>query len=145
MGKRNAERLTLLIVEDEQCTREGMAELLERDGYRVITAADEREALETVRHESPDLILVELGEPVQELLSVGERVRAGVEPESEIPIVAYAGGPDEFVGEGDELRTGENEYVTLPEDFRQLEGLIERLLRTTTPALLLSLSQLCFQ
>lgn len=82
MGKRNDGRLTLLIVEDEQCTREGMAELLERDGYRVITAADEREAVETVRHEPPDLILVELGVTVLELLSVGERVRAEVETDS---------------------------------------------------------------
>jgi CheY-like chemotaxis protein len=106
-----------------------MAELLGRDGYRVITAADEREAVESVRHVPPDLILIELGVTVQELLRVGKRVRAEVEPNSEIPIVAYAGGPDEIVGEGDEVPVGDNEYVTLPEDFSQLEELIERLLR----------------
>lgn len=145
MPESNAERLTLLIVEDEQCTREGMAELLERDGYRVITAADEREARETARHQPPDLILVELGVTVPELLSVGERVRAEVKPDSEIPIVAYAVGPDEIVGEGEEVRMGDNEYATLPEDFNQLEELINRLLCSASPVLLFSLSQLCFQ
>lgn len=129
MGKKSNERPTLLIVEDEPSTREGMAELLERDGYRVITAADEREALESVRLEPPDLILVELGITVRESLSVGERVRAEAETESEIPIVAYAGRPDEIVGEGGEVPKGDNQYVTLPEDFNQLEELIERLLR----------------
>ncbi|HKS29600.1 MAG TPA: response regulator [Pyrinomonadaceae bacterium] len=128
MGKK-AERLTLLIVEDEPSTREGFAELLERDGYRVITAADEREAVQSARLETPDLILVELGVTVPELLSVGERVRAEVEADSEIPIVAYAGGPSEIVDEGEEVPMGDNQYVTLPEDFSQLADLIERLLR----------------
>jgi two-component system KDP operon response regulator KdpE len=129
MGKKATERLTLLIVEDEPSTREGMAELLERDGYRVITAADEKEAVQNARLEPPDLILVELGGTVPELLGVGERVRAEVEPDSEIPIVAYADRPDELIGEGGEIPMGDNQYVTLPEDFSQLEELIERLLR----------------
>lgn len=126
--KMNIERPTLLIVEDEPSTREGMADLLERNGYHVITAADEREAVENVRHIRPDLILVELEGSVRELLSVGERVRAEVEADVEIPIVAYAGHPNELVGEGEEVPLGDNQYVTLPEDFQQLENLIERLL-----------------
>lgn len=130
MGKKATERLTLLIVEDEPSTRAGMAELLERDGYRVITAADEREAMRNARLEPPDLILVELGVTVPELLGVGERVRAEVETDSEIPIVAYAGRADEMVEEGDEIPMGDNQYVTMPEDFSQLEELIERLLRS---------------
>lgn len=128
MGKNATKRLTLLVVEDEPSTREGMAELLERDGYQVITAADEREALESARRHTPDLILVELGGTVRELLSVGERVRAETESEK-IPIVAYAEQPDEIVSEGEDVRVGDNRYVTLPDDFRQLEELIERLLR----------------
>jgi CheY-like chemotaxis protein len=127
--KLSTERLTLLIVEDEQFTRDGMVELFERGGYRVVTAADEREAMETARLSTPDLILVELGGTPRELLSVGERVRAEVKADSEIPIVAYAVQADELVCEGGEVPVGDNEYVTLPEDFQQLENLIERLLR----------------
>jgi DNA-binding response OmpR family regulator len=129
MDEKSTERPTLLIVEDEPATREGLAELLEKGGYRVITAADEREAVASARLETPDLILVELGGSPHDLLSVGERVRAGVESDVEIPIVAYAGKPDELVEEGGEVSMGDNEYVTLPEDFQQLENLIERLLR----------------
>jgi DNA-binding response OmpR family regulator len=129
MGEKSTERLTLLIVEDEPSTREGMAELLEGGGYRVITAANEREAVKSARQASPDLILVELGGSPHELLSVGERVRAEVDSEVEIPIVAYAGKPDDLVEEGGEVSMGDNQYVTLPEDFQQLENLIERLLR----------------
>jgi CheY-like chemotaxis protein len=131
MGNKRTQRRTLLIVEDEQSTREGMAELLERGGYRVITAADEREAVESVRLVRPDLILVELGGTSLDLLSVGERVRGEAESNMEIPIVAYAGRPDELVGEGCDVLVGNNRYVTLPEDFQQLENLIERLLSAT--------------
>lgn len=129
MGKDATRRLTLLVVEDEPSTREGMAELFGRDGYHVITAADEREALESARLQPPDLILVELGGTVRELLSVGERVRAEIESRPQIPIIAYADRADETVSEGEEVRVGDNQYVTLPEDFRQLEELIDRLLR----------------
>jgi two-component system OmpR family response regulator len=129
MGKKSDERLTLLIVENEQCTREGMVELLERGGYHVNTAADEREAVASARRSAPDLILVELGGTVAYLLSVGERVRAEAESDLVIPIVAYAEQADEVVGEGEEVSMGDNEYATLPEDFQQLENLIDRLLR----------------
>lgn len=128
MRRKKEERPTLLIVEDEQSTREGMAEILEKDGYRVITAKDEREAVENGRLVHPDLIIVEMGGSVLNLLSIGKRVRAELESAAKIPIVAYAGRPDEVVGEGGEVSMGENEYVTLPEDFCQLENLIERLL-----------------
>lgn len=128
MRKNNTPRPTLLIVEDEEYTREGMAKLLERDGYRVITAADEREALENARLIQPDLILVDMDKSSRDLLSVGGRVRAEVNSTAAIPIVAFAGRADEIVGEGGEVSIGDNQYVTLPEDFYQLEKLIARLL-----------------
>lgn len=129
MNRKRHERPTLLIVEDEPSTGKAMAELLERDGYRVITAEDETEAVERARRVPPDLIIVELDGSPRRLLSVGERVRAEVRDDSQIPIVAYAGKADDIVCEGGVVSMGDNEYVTLPEDFQQLENLIGRLLR----------------
>lgn len=129
MNSKLHERPTLLIVEDEPSTRAAMAELLERDGYRVITAEDEREAIERARRVPPDLILVELDGSPRRLLSVGERVRAELRDDAMIPIVAYAGKADDVVCEGGVVSMGDNEYVTLPEDFQQLENLIGQLLR----------------
>jgi CheY-like chemotaxis protein len=128
MGKMSEKRRTLLIVENEQCTREGMVELLERDGYHVHTAADEREAVASVRLSAPDLILIELGGTVDYLLAIGVRVRAEAGAGAGIPIVIYAEQAEEVIGEGEVVSMGDNQYATLPEDFQQLETLIGQLL-----------------
>ena len=55
---------TILVVEDYEDTRLLIRFQLERLGYRVIEAADGREAIEMVSQNCPDLILMDLGLPV---------------------------------------------------------------------------------
>src|SRR5690242_3916673 len=51
----------LLIVDDNEITREGMAAVLRRDGYRVSLAADGAQALAQLRIAPlPDLILLDM-------------------------------------------------------------------------------------
>jgi CheY-like chemotaxis protein len=54
MGKR------LLIVEDNVITRLGMASLLRRAGYSVTTAPDGRKALDDLRAQKPDLVILDM-------------------------------------------------------------------------------------
>jgi signal transduction histidine kinase/DNA-binding response OmpR family regulator len=54
---------TVLVVEDDEATREIMQSHLERDGWRVRTAANGRLALEAVASELPGLILLDLMMP----------------------------------------------------------------------------------
>ena len=51
---------TILVVEDEPTLRETLVDALEADGFRVVSAADGREALMTFRAERPDLVLLDL-------------------------------------------------------------------------------------
>src|SRR5439155_10806734 len=52
---------TLLIVEDNEITRAGLATVLQREGYSVVTAQDGKEALESLVHgPTPDLILLDM-------------------------------------------------------------------------------------
>ena len=51
---------TILVVEDETTLRETLADALEVEGFRVIAAADGREALDRFRADRPDLILLDL-------------------------------------------------------------------------------------
>jgi CheY-like chemotaxis protein len=52
---------TLLVVEDNEICREGLATLLRREGYTVVTAPGGREALGRLRGGfSPDLILLDM-------------------------------------------------------------------------------------
>ena len=46
---------TILVVDDEPTLRETLVDALEADGFRVVAAADGREALAAFRAERPDL------------------------------------------------------------------------------------------
>ena len=47
---------TILVVDDEPTLREMLVETLEADGFRVVEAADGREALTRFRADRPDLV-----------------------------------------------------------------------------------------
>ncbi len=56
---------TLLVVEDDAATREGLALILEREGYALVLAAHGQEALaRLLAGPSPDLILLDMLMPV---------------------------------------------------------------------------------
>jgi DNA-binding response OmpR family regulator len=58
--QRIATPATLLIVDDDRATREGLARLLSDDGYRVLTADSFERALEVLKSKSPDLLLLDV-------------------------------------------------------------------------------------
>lgn len=56
---------SLLVVEDEEITREGLAYILRREGYQVTVAADGQAALDVLRAgPAPDLIILDMLLPV---------------------------------------------------------------------------------
>jgi DNA-binding response OmpR family regulator len=61
----------VLVVEDDQSTRELLAKCLELDGIPVVTASNGREGLERLAREEPSLILLDLNMPVMD----GEQFR----------------------------------------------------------------------
>ena len=50
----------ILIVDDDSVVREMLARLLADAGYDILTAADGSEAVSIVRHEKPDLVLLDI-------------------------------------------------------------------------------------
>jgi DNA-binding response OmpR family regulator len=115
---------TVLVVDDEPTLRETLAEALEQDGLRVVTAKDGREALEVFRAESPDLLLLDLMLPQVSGIEVCRIVRR----ESSLPIImltAKDGEIDKVVG----LELGADDYVTKPFSLRELMARIRGQLR----------------
>jgi CheY-like chemotaxis protein len=55
---------TLLVVDDEAAIRNALKELLEEEGFRVVTASNGHEALVLLRSEKPCCILLDLMMPV---------------------------------------------------------------------------------
>jgi DNA-binding response OmpR family regulator len=115
---------TILVVDDEPTLRATLAEALEQDGLRVVTAEDGREALEAFRAESPDLMLLDLMLPEVGGIEVCRIIRR----ESSLPIImltAKDGEIDKVVG----LELGADDYVTKPFSLRELMARIRAQLR----------------
>jgi DNA-binding response OmpR family regulator len=117
---------TILVVDDEPVLRETLAEALDADGFRVVTAADGREALSRFREHQPDLVVLDLMLPELSGIEVCRIIRA----ESGVPIVmltAKTSELDKVVG----LELGADDYVTKPFSLRELGARIRALLRRT--------------
>jgi DNA-binding response OmpR family regulator len=115
---------SVLVVDDEPTLRDTLAEALARDGLRVITAADGKEALERFRADSPDLVLLDLMLPQISGIDVCRILRR----ESDVPIVmltAKDGEIDKVVG----LELGADDYVTKPFSLNELMARIRAQLR----------------
>ncbi|MGH7300904.1 MAG: hybrid sensor histidine kinase/response regulator, partial [Candidatus Rokuibacteriota bacterium] len=73
---RSLSGLRLLIVDDEADAREVMRFMLERGGARVRTAESAAQALDAVREERPDLLISDIGMPVEDGYVLVRRLRA---------------------------------------------------------------------
>ncbi len=140
MDEQNKRR-TILLVDDDDEVRSALRHGLERGGFRVVAATDERDGAERAAHAPPDLILMELGRvPPVLALAAGRRVRRGAGLPEDVPVVAYANNEGEVAREGEAVEVGPCEYVVLPDDSEQLAGWLRRLTACLLPAVL-SLTQ----
>ena len=66
---------TILIVEDYEDTRLCMKFILESYGYEVDEAADGLEAIKSIKHHLPNLILMDISMPVMDGLTATKNIR----------------------------------------------------------------------
>ncbi|RPH63182.1 MAG: response regulator [Acidobacteria bacterium] len=117
---------TILIVEDNEASRDALARRLERRGYRILVAVDGQSAVSMAQSEQPDLILMDLGLPGID----GWEATRQLKNESatrHIPIIvlsAHAMTNDRELA----LAAGGDEFDTKPVRFQQLLEKIDLLL-----------------
>jgi sigma-B regulation protein RsbU (phosphoserine phosphatase) len=107
-----APQATLLIVDDEELNREGLARHLQRHDYQVAVAKSGREAIELLGGRRFDLVLLDIMMPGMNGLEVLKFLRR-VDSLIDLPIIMVtAKGESEDIVEAFEL--GANDYVTKP-------------------------------
>jgi len=85
----------ILIIEDNEDVREGIADLLQGEGMRTARASDGQQALELARTEGrPAAIVLDLKMPVMNGWEFLEAAQATPELQS-VPVVVITGTPDE--------------------------------------------------
>jgi len=118
---------TVLVADDSADTRSVLRRTLGRRGYRVIEAADGREAVEVALRECPDLILMDLNMPVMDGLAATERIRELRERCGDMAIVAVTAF-DTYGMKEAATEAGCDAYLLKPLALDELEAVVERLL-----------------
>ncbi|MDI7246905.1 MAG: response regulator transcription factor [Bacillota bacterium] len=117
---------TILVVEDEESVRELVRMYLENDGFRVETASDGEEALNKVKANTPDLIILDIMLPKFD----GWTVCREVKKTSSVPIIMLSARTEEFdrvLG----LELGADDYIPKPFSPREMVARVRAVLRRT--------------
>lgn len=112
---------TLLLVDDEKNTREGLSRALRRN-YRVILAESAMTALEILKEETPDAVLTDLKMPGMDGMTLVRRILAKDPKPVCILLTAY--GDVETAVEA--MKAGAYDFLTKPVNLERLEVLLRR-------------------
>jgi len=117
----------VLLVEDNEESRDGLARHLRRKGYETLLAVDGREGVNVARAEAPDLILMDMSLPGLDGWEATRQLKAELRTRG-IPVVALTAHA--MAGDREKaLEAGCDDYETKPVEFAHLLGKIESLLR----------------
>jgi DNA-binding response OmpR family regulator len=119
-------RYKILAVDDEKRMVRFIQLNLEQDGFQVITAYNGKEAIEAVRTQLPDLILLDIMMPDLNGFEVLKKIREV----SSVPVIMLtAKGEEDDRIQGLEL--GADDYITKPFSPREMVSRIRAVLRRT--------------
>src|SRR5574339_497173 len=117
-GETERKPLTILVIEDHPDQRDLLAIVLQREGYRVITAANGLEALEKLEVENVQIALSDIMMPKMDGFELIKRIRNSPTLKSIYLILITA-----RIQEGDRVRRldlGADDYITKPFSFSEL-------------------------
>jgi len=117
----------ILIVEDNEDSRELVVKVLKNKGYQLIEAADGEVAIEKAIAEKPDLILMDISIPKMNGYEVTKKLKS-LEEFREIPIVALTA----HAMKGDREKVivaGFEGYISKPINVRELPEQVRSYLR----------------
>ncbi|NAY91328.1 response regulator [Muricauda sp. JGD-17] len=116
----------ILIIEDDTCILDNTAELLELEGYMVMTASDGKRGMEKIMLSPPDLIICDLLMPKMDGLTLLQKL--GKHPRfKKIPFI-FSSAKSENTDIKKGLDSGADDYLVKPFDFEDLLRAIRKCL-----------------
>ena len=117
--------IRILVVEDDAAVRRGVADAFTAAGYLVIEAADGPRGLEKALSAEPELVLLDVGLPEMDGITVLGHLRRQRPGLPVILLTAFGAEADRVRG----LRTGADDYVVKPFSIVELIARVEAVLR----------------
>jgi DNA-binding response OmpR family regulator len=117
--------ITILVVDDEPSMRQGLADNLEFEGYNVELASNGKEALEKLKNEIFDLVILDVMMPEVNGFDVCKKLRSDG---NEVPVILLTAKGEEIdrvLG----LEFGADDYITKPFSLREMMARIKAILR----------------
>jgi DNA-binding NtrC family response regulator len=120
----------ILIVDDEAPIRALMRATLTMAGHQVKEAGGGEEALEKIKKEDFDLVVLDIMMPVTDGYEVLERVKA-IPAKASTPVIVVTAKPYESEGIMREMTAGAIDHLSKPFDPEDLEIAVSRALNAT--------------
>lgn len=115
----------ILVLERDQEVRDGIAALLIANGYRVIAARGEEEAILRTQIERPQLILAPVWRSDEETVAEAKQTRERINCDKHIPIVVFSA---ETLSDDPERDVANQVFITNPDNFNQLREFLRRVM-----------------
>jgi two-component system response regulator (stage 0 sporulation protein F) len=115
---------TILVVDDEENAREGLSKILSKEGYVVETAANGKEAIDTIKRHNFDLVITDMRMPLMDGFEVLREIKKMDEGIGVIMITAY-GEVESYL---EAMNMGAFEYINKPVRVNELKRVITKVL-----------------
>ena len=120
----------ILIVDDEQPIRALMRATLTMAGHQVVEASGGEEALEKIKKQNIDLVVLDIMMPVTDGYEVLERLKA-IPAKANVPVIVVTAKSYESEGIMREMTGGAIDHISKPFDPEDLEIAVSRALNAT--------------
>tara|TARA_R110002095_G_scaffold105964_1_gene92701 strand:+ start:2671 stop:4197 length:1527 start_codon:yes stop_codon:yes gene_type:complete len=125
--------LNILVAEDTPANQKVITAILNKRGHNIVIANNGREAIERLRSDSFDVMLMDVQMPTMDGLQATALIREQeAESKDHIPIIAMTA----YAMRGDRdkcLKSGMDDYIAKPIDAKKLIGLVERHANESAP------------
>lgn len=115
---------SILVVDDEEHAREGLSKILTREGYGVEMAANGKEAIDSLKRQSFDLVITDMRMPLMDGFEVLREIKKMDESIGVIMITAY-GEVESYL---EAMNLGAFEYINKPVRVNELKRVITKVL-----------------